>query len=85
VFGLVDVNDLIERFEKGEAGPKDICEAMAKGYISAKEAATLIGLTEAEVGKYCRELLREESQAQLDYMSLYQPATGGGRAGRPRP
>lgn len=73
------MKELVERFEKGEAGPKDICEAMSNGYLTAKEAATLIGLSEAEVGKYCRELLREESQAQFDYMSLYQPATGGGR------
>jgi hypothetical protein len=85
VFGLVDVKDIVERFEKGEIGPKEICEAVTRGDLTLKEAAELIGLTEAEAGKYCKELLREETRAAAySYAELYQPATSGrGRSSQP--
>jgi len=73
------VRDIIERFEKGEIGPREICYAMSRGELTSKEAAELIGVNEVDVAKYCRELLREETQPLQDYSAVYQPAQASGR------
>ena len=55
---LQHVRDLVEKFDKGEIGPKEICEAVARGELTLSDAAILMELSDAEAArKYCKELL----------------------------
>jgi hypothetical protein len=55
---LQHVRDLVEKFDKGEIGPREICEAVTRGELALSDAAILMELSDAEAArKYCKELL----------------------------